>query len=219
MRLSEKRCETRNRTQRRPALAAGWRRTAITGALAGLTAVLAAAPALLANSEQKNKKEPETTGIVSPVPPPDPQAVDMVVSQMLGSWQIGDVERMHQYYADDVTVVSAAWEAPLMGWENYARSYKLQYARTQGGRLDRRNTYAKVLGDNAWVTYQWMFNGQVDGTPTTALGHTTLMLEKRAGKWIIVLNHTSAVPAELQPGANAAGSPQKPTPSPSGPQK
>ncbi len=108
--------------------------------------------------------------------------MDLLVSQMLGSWQIGDVETMRKYYADDVAVVSAAWEPPLFGWEKYARGYQAQFARTNGGRLDRSNSYAKVLGDNAWVTYQWRFVGQVDGTPTTAFGHTNAGSRKARGQ-------------------------------------
>jgi len=52
------------------------------------------------------------------------------------------------------------------------------------------------MGDTAWVTYQWQFVGNVDGKATQALGHTTLVLQKRAGNWLIVLNHTSAIPTD-----------------------
>jgi uncharacterized protein (TIGR02246 family) len=156
----------------------------------------------------KNKKEPETTGIVSPIPLPDSQAIDLVVSQMLGAWQIGDIEMMHKSYADDVMVVSGAWEQPIIGWDNYARAYQLQRSRTQGGRLDRSNTYTKVQGDMAWCTYQWEFHGQVDGNPATAVGHTTLVLEKRAGNWIIAVNHTSVVPTPGQAVPTPVAAPQ-----------
>src|SRR5437899_3977272 len=59
---------------------------------------------------------------------------------MLGAWQIGDVEMLHKYYADDVTVVSGAWEPPLVGWANYLRAYQSQRERMTAGRLDRNNT-------------------------------------------------------------------------------
>jgi uncharacterized protein (TIGR02246 family) len=173
-------------------------------AAAAMTLTVALLAGNSAAQDKKSKKEPESDGIVSPVPLPDDQAVDLVVSQMLGAWQVGDVEMLHKYYADDVMMVSAAWEPPLVGWQNFARAYQAQYARSSGGLLDRTNSYIKVLGDSAWVTYQWRYTGQMNGNPTQAVGHTTLFLQKRAGSWLIVLNHTSNVPVA---GAPAAGMP------------
>jgi ketosteroid isomerase-like protein len=80
----------------------------------------------------------------------------------------------------------------------YAAAYQKQHSRTQNGRLERTNTFTKLMGDAAWVTYQWEFSGQVDGQPARANGHTTLVLQRRAGSWIIVLNHTSATPSAAQ---------------------
>jgi uncharacterized protein (TIGR02246 family) len=127
---------------------------------------------------------------------PENQAIDLLVSQMLGAWQAGDAEGMHKFYADDVMVISGAWEPPLFGWANYAKAYQAQFARTSGCRLERTNSYIKTMGDAAVVAYQWQFVGNVDGRRTQAFGHTTLVLEKRAGNWLITVNHTSAIPAD-----------------------
>jgi uncharacterized protein (TIGR02246 family) len=127
---------------------------------------------------------------------PENQAIDLMVSQMLGAWQAGDAEAMHKFYADDVMVISGAWEPPLFGWPSYAKAYQAQYARTAGSRLERTNTYIKTMGDTAVVAYQWQFVGDVDGRRTQAFGHTTLVLEKRAGNWLIAVNHTSAIPTD-----------------------
>lgn len=94
-----------------------------------------------------------------------------------------------------------------MGWENYARAYQAQIARSSGSRLERTNSYIKLMGDTAWVTYQWQYIGIVDGTTVQAYGHTSLVLQKRAGTWLIVLNHTSAIPAD-QPPAQASSAPK-----------
>jgi len=160
--------------------------------------LLAGGPAAQKQNQKDKKQESDASTITSPIPPPDGQAIDIVVSQMLGAWQVGDVEMMHKAYADDVTVVSGSWEPPLMGWANYARAYQAQRARTQSDRLERSNSYTKVNGNMAWCTYQWRYTGQVDGTPATAFGHTTLVLEKRGGSWLIVLNDTSVVPVSTQ---------------------
>ena len=99
--------------------------------------LLAGRTAAQKQNQKDKKQDADASGITSPIPPPDGQAIDMVVSQMLGAWQVGDVEMMHKAYADDVTVVSGSWEPPLMGWANYARAYQAQRARTQSDRLER----------------------------------------------------------------------------------
>jgi ketosteroid isomerase-like protein len=172
--------------------------------LLGATALPAAPGPQNQRNNNKNKKEAEMPPISSLMPLPDPQAIDLLVSQMLGAWQIGDAEMMKQYYADDVLVVSGAWEPPIHGWKNYLLAYQAQRARTLGTRLDRRNTFIQVQGETGWCTYQWQFSGQVDGSPTSAAGHTTLVLQKRAGAWLIVLNHTSVAPTPPRPAPTPA---------------
>lgn len=166
-------------------------------ALVALAAVLCGPGLAYAQNQKnksKNKQKDEEVTATSLLP--DNQAIDLLVSQMLGAWQAGDTDGMHKFYADDVMVISGAWEPPILGWADYARAYQAQNKRTSGSRLERTNSYAKVSGDSAWVTYQWQFMGNVDGKRTQAFGHTTLLLQKRAGHWLIVLNHTSAVPTD-----------------------
>jgi ketosteroid isomerase-like protein len=176
----------------------GWRNAARSAAAAALALLLLGAAPLLAqkqkNQKDSDKKAAEVTGVASLMPLPDTQAIELEVSQMLAAWQIGDADILHTFYADDVLVVSGAWEQPLQGWQNYLNAYQSQRARTQSVRLERTNTFTKVQGDTAWCTYQWQFGGQVDGAQSNAFGQTTLVLQKRAGKWLIVLNHTSMAP-------------------------
>src|SRR5713226_10342819 len=67
-------------------------------------------------AQHKQPKEPKGQMAESQVRLPDDQAIDLAISEMLAAWQMGDVEMLHKYYADDVTVVSGAWEPPLLGW-------------------------------------------------------------------------------------------------------
>ncbi len=176
-------------------------------AILALAATLCGAGFIYGQNQKSKKKGVDAgTSVSSASLMPDNQAVDLLVSQMLGAWQAGDAEAMRKFYADDMMVISGAWEPPLIGWANYARAYEAQFARTSGSRLERTNSYFKMMGDNAWVTYQWQFLGDVDGKRTQALGHTTLVLQKRAGSWLIVLNHTSAVPTD-EPQADLSSNP------------
>ncbi len=143
---------------------------------------------------QKKKKNDTTPGDSSSLPMSDEQQIDYNISEMLGAWQLGDTERLHKDYAEDVSVVNGIWAPPVFGWPSYLAVYQQQRARMQQVRMDRSNTYIKLSGNVAWACYQWDFSAVVDGQPVVARGQTTLIFEKRNNQWLIVLNHTSAVP-------------------------
>jgi ketosteroid isomerase-like protein len=177
-------------------------------ALMIILSVTCAAPA----AAQKDKKKPNITPADSTnplVPMSDENQIDYTISEMLGAWQVGDVDKLHKDYADDVTVVNGAYAPPIMGWTNYLAVYQQLRSRMKQVRMDRSNTFIKVAGNVAWACYQWDFAATADGEPTASQGQTTLVLEKRNNHWIIVHNHTSMV-QQLNPALRA---PAETTPS------
>ena len=72
-------------------------------------AALAASPAA-AQKKKKNTPPPADNSLTLPLP--DEQQVDYVIGEMLGAWQLNDVEKLHKDYADDVIVVNGIY-APL----------------------------------------------------------------------------------------------------------
>ena len=158
-----------------------------------LGALLAASPGVA----QKKKKEPKGDQSTPLIKVPDGDQIETTISEMLAAWQIGDTELLHKYYAADVMVVSGAWEPPLMGWANFLKAYQSQRERMQGGRMDRRNTLIATRGNIGWAVYQWDFGAMVDGRQVGARGHTTLVLEKRGDRWLIVHNHTAVISETL----------------------
>ncbi|MEQ1472723.1 MAG: nuclear transport factor 2 family protein [Candidatus Acidiferrum sp.] len=175
-------------------------------AMIAVLALTCASPA--AAQKDKKKKPPvivpaDSTNLL--VPMSDENQIDYTVSEMLGAWQLGDIEKLHKDYADDVTVVNGAFAPPIIGWTNYLAVYQQQHARMQQVRMDRSNSVIKVAGNVSWICYQWDFAATSDGQPTAAQGQTTLIMEKRNNHWIIVHNHTSMV-RQITPGANASGS-------------
>jgi ketosteroid isomerase-like protein len=167
----------------------------------------AAGQAVAQQKDKKNKKDAPASSSTPIVPLSDEQQIDYLVSTMLGAWQVGDVEKLHQCYAEDVTIVSSTWSPPVIGWNNYLPLYQQQRARMTQVRMDRSNSLIRLNGTSAWATYQWDFSGTVDGQPTVSQGHTTLVMEKLNGKWVIALNHTSV--AEARPNnMSAPGSTQ-----------
>jgi ketosteroid isomerase-like protein len=186
--------------------------------IACIAILLSIASPACAQKEKKKKKDaspPEHTTI----PMPDEQQIDYKISEVLGAWQVGDVDRLHQDYADDAVFVSGVWAPPIFGWSNYLPIYQQQRTRMQQVRMDRVNTFIKVNGAVGWACYQWDFSGTVDGQPMRTRGQTTLVLEKRGDRWLIVHNHTSVTqdaPGTTQPTATLPGTPQ---PQPSTPPK
>jgi len=175
------------------------------------------ASALPAAAQKKKKDQPITPADSSAplVPMGDQQAIDYTISEVLGAWQLGDVEKLHKDYAEDASFVNGAYAPPTIGWNNYLVIFQQQHARMQQVRMDRMNTYIKVDGNTAWACYQWDFAAVVDGQQSAAQGQTTLIFSKRNNHWVIVHNHTSMVQM-AQPG-NFSGTPattQSPAPKP-----
>ena len=166
--------------------------------LLGMTLLfLCASPAAAQKDKKKKKDAPatdasDTANVVAAMP--DERQIDYTISEMLGAWQVGDIEKLHKDYGDDVIVVSGAYAPPTIGWTSYLALYQQQKPRMQQVRMDRSNTYIKVAGNFGWACYQWDFAATVDGQPTAAQGQTTLIFEKRNNQWVIVHNHTSMVP-------------------------
>ncbi len=175
--------------------------------------LLAAWPA----AAQKQKQTPlkDTPNNDTPlVQPSDQQAVETAITEMLGAWQIGDVDMLRKYFADNVLVVSGLWEPPVMGLDKYIQAYQRQRERVRGAQITRSNTFIRVNGNVAWAVYQWTFIGEVDGQPAGYHGHTTLVFEKQNGRWLIITNHTSYAnpppPAAAPTSAPGAQPPAKP---------
>jgi len=167
-----------------------------------------------AAAQKKKKSEPRPSDSSKMlVPLSEEQQIDYLLSEVLGAWQLGDVEKLHSDYADDVAIVNGSWAPPIIGWTNYLAIYQQQRAHTQQVRMDRSNTYIKVSGTVGWACYQWDFEGVVDGKKTGSQGQTTVVLEKRNNHWVIVLNHTSlaaSVPQATPASTPAQQQPAKP---------
>jgi len=180
-------------------------RASSTAFATALAAIVALALCCHPAAAQKNKKGKTTTTTATntadlnesaqapPIPKTDADQIDYNIGAMLGAFQLGNVEEMHKYYADNVTFVSGDFSPPVVGWQNYVPLYQRQLAAFQGVQLIRRNTIVFPHGDVAWAMYQWEFIAGYEGKPYTMRGQTTLIFNKVDGNWLIVHNHTSAV--------------------------
>jgi uncharacterized protein (TIGR02246 family) len=170
---------------------------AVLCALVSAILLIGSASAQQKDKKNKNKKDaPAAADNTSPSSiMSDEQQIDFQISTMLGAWQVNDLEKMHQTYAEDVIIVSGNWAPPVVGWANYSAMYQQQRAQMQQVRMDRSNTAIKVFGNFGWACYQWDFSASINGQTSAAQGQTTLIFEKQNGKWLIAHNHTSLVQA------------------------
>jgi len=182
------------------------------------TIILSSSISTAARPPQKNKKSADAPASAPPVPAifgSDSQQIDHDIGEMLGAFQVGNVEAMHKYYADNATFVSGGFEPPVVGWQNYVNQYEAQRAAFPGMQVIRRNSFIFIHQDVSWASYQWEFVSTYNGKPFNARGQTTLVLNKVGDNWLIVHNHTSeicpdAIPTPAQPESQrpAQNSPQ-----------
>jgi ketosteroid isomerase-like protein len=166
--------------------------TAGSRVVAILAVVLMLSSGAWGQKKQKDKKPVDTSPMPN-IPGPVASQIDTAIGEMLGAFQVGNIEAMHKYYADNATFVRGTFEAPVVGWQNYAALYDKQRAAFQGMQLIRRNTYIFNSGDVAWASYQWEFLSGYNGKPFSARGQTTLVFNKVGDNWLIVHNHTSEI--------------------------
>jgi len=174
--------------------------------------ILVISPSVSAQKNKKNNNADTSSQPAAPAPAlPDTQELEEDIGQMLAGFQLGDVEMMHKYYADNVTFVSGAYEPPLIGWQNYVPVYQRERSSFPAMQLNRKNTLIFTHGDVAWAMYQWEFDSTYNGQPYSVRGQTTLIFNKVGGNWLIVHNHTSEViptaspvpPQQAPPAGNA----------------
>src|SRR6266436_9609913 len=102
---------------------------AMAAALVILLALMAMPGASAQNNKKKKKNEPPKVNNDNANPVvqlTDEQQIDYMLSEYLGVWQLGDTERLHKFYTEDVTVVSGGWTAPVAGWTNFLALYQQQ---------------------------------------------------------------------------------------------
>lgn len=164
---------------------------------------------------QKNQKDkpinPNAT--MPPIPLSIPDQLNKEVDEMLGAFQLGDLEKLHTYYAENASFVSGAYAPPVMGWPSYATAFQKERAAFQGMQIVRRNTSVFHSGDVAWMCYQWELSATYAGKPYDAKGQTTLVFVKTGDTWLIVHNHTS----QICP--NEGGIREQTTPNPAAPSR
>lgn len=140
--------------------------------------------------------------------PSDEEKIEALIEAVVEAYRTGDYAAMGQYYAPDVTVVPGDYNPPVEGWDQVQARYQQAYNALGPVEMIRENTRIERRKNFAWAVYQWRFGAVRGKESVVAWGHTTLVLEKRRGRWLIVHNHTSAL---VPPRAPETPSPADPS--------
>jgi ketosteroid isomerase-like protein len=139
--------------------------------------------------------------------PSEEEKIEAVIAAVIEAYRTGDHAVMSRYYAREVTVVPSDYHPPVKGWARVEQRYRQAYASLGGMELVRENTRIERRGKVAWAVYQWRLAGLMGNQAIGAQGHTTLILQKRGRDWVIVHNHTSALPGAPAPETTSTPSP------------
>ena len=116
------------------------------------------------------------------------------VQQLYDAWGTLDPSKAAPFYAQDDNL--AFYDvAPMKyrGWPEYAAGVPKQFADYSAGKFTVGDDFqSRQKGDIAWTATSWRAElTKKDGTKQNLEGRHTLVLEKRAGKWLIVHEHMS----------------------------
>lgn len=137
----------------------------------------------------------------------DEEKIEAVIAGLIEAYRKGDTAALGRSYAAEVTVVPGDYNPPVRGWANVQPRYQQAFAALSGMEMVRENTQLVRRGNLAWAVYQWRVAGVAGPQTIGTQGHTTLILEKRKGEWLIVHNHTSAVLTPPEPEKPAPAKP------------
>ena len=123
-------------------------------------------------------------------------AVKDVLDKMEQAMTSEDIESFASIVAHDTDMVNFGTDATerWVGWDALKSSMERQFAAFDKMQMSVRNQVIKVAagGDVAWFSQVMDWNLEAGGKPVSLKGiRVTGVLEKRAGKWLIVQMHFS----------------------------
>ena len=119
----------------------------------------------------------------------DADAIRSLLYKQQDAWNAGDIEGFMEYYWKSDSLCFMTKDGVTNGWQNTLGRYKKGYPDKESmGKLTFDLIRIDVLAtDAALVAGKWL----VDSATKSAQGYFNLLLRKKSGKWLIVLDHTS----------------------------
>lgn len=115
--------------------------------------------------------------------------ITSLLNQQKEYWNAGDIDGFMRYYwkSDDLTF--SAGGKTRRGWGETLRRYREQYPTPEKmGKLTFSELEVRPIGSSAvLVLGRWALERE----PDPVSGNFTLVLERHAGRWLIIHDHTS----------------------------
>ena len=133
----------------------------------------------------------------------DEMQVREVLTQNTTAFAQNDMATLDKIWANDEAVTVFENGHANYGWADYRNNHLTpemkEITNTKYASSDMK---IKIDGKTAWATFKYTISGDADGKHFDGSGLGTAILEKRAGRWVIVHWHSSAprrAPAPAQP--------------------
>lgn len=122
----------------------------------------------------------------------DKAAILKVINTQVNAWNDGDIDSFMQTYWQSDSLRFASGGNVRQGWDETMARYKTTYPdRETMGMLNFEDLDIKQLSPE-WAVVFGRYRLKREAPLSNATGLFTLLMEKRAGNWIIVHDHTSA---------------------------
>ncbi len=123
----------------------------------------------------------------------DEKAVSAAFEDLLTGIREANVNKVTAvYWNSPKTIFYNNNGSVTVGWEQDRKNRESRYPRTSNVKIDVRNVYVTMLGnDGAVVACQWKQTQDFEGNPESASGRMTLVFKKVGKDWKIVHLHTS----------------------------
>ena len=128
--------------------------------------------------------------------------IEKVVEILVNAFRSGDYSPLEPHLDKGIVVIPAAFIEPMVGRDTVLESYNKQQQSFRASEMMREGTRIRRAGKIAWVSYRWEYAASYEGKIYSFRGHTTLILQKKGKRWVIVHNHTSALPTSEAPPAS-----------------
>ncbi len=131
----------------------------------------------------------------------EPDEIRAVLDRQARAWNRGDIAAFMDSYDRSPRLTFSSSGKVTRGWQSTLDNYYLRYpTREAMGRLTFSELEVTKLGDDAaLVLGGWHLDR---GDPVG--GVFTLVLRRRAGRWLIIHDHTSRTPADSSGGPRSS---------------
>jgi ketosteroid isomerase-like protein len=124
-------------------------------------------------------------------PEADTVRVRKAIEAIAHAFESGDLTGLDTIYHDSVTVFEAG--TIDQGWVKYRNGRltpEIEAIRDRQLLLD--DIQVHLAGTTAWASCQYTLTGYREGEPISELGVATMVFRKSAGRWRLVVSHTSS---------------------------